>query len=143
MLADYFSNLTSGRLAPVPFLIRWLILIVLLFAIGIGVAAAIGSVERIFGGDLPAFQNTLIELFGLPFVMVLAGLIAAFAFASLNIIAKRARDAGLPGWSMAILVAMLMAAAPKISNLPAINSLGPLLVLVLALLPTDQFRKSD
>ncbi|MEM6495620.1 MAG: DUF805 domain-containing protein [Pseudomonadota bacterium] len=143
MMRDYFLEIFDGRLRPIPFLVRWLALIVLMFGLAIGTGAAIGLTERIVGGDLQALQQELLSSLGGPVVIAVLIAFLAFAFANLNIIAKRARDVGLPGWITAVLIAALSGGASQATGEPTTGGLGLILLIVLALMPTDMMRKGS
>jgi uncharacterized membrane protein YhaH (DUF805 family) len=98
MLRGLFGDVMNGRLARLTFLGYWVLLTVLVVTLGIGIGFAIGAAEHLMGGDLQAAQDQLRERFGGPAVIAIAVVFGAFAFAGLNIEAKRLRDIGLPGW---------------------------------------------
>ena len=58
-------------------------------------------------------------------------------------IAKRARDIGLPGWLAAIVTAALTGGAQKATGHAGGSGIGGLLVLILAFLPTDMLRRGS
>lgn len=143
MFRDYFLEIFDGRLGPMPFITRWLVLIVLMFGLVIGAAAAIGLTERLVGGDLQALQQELLSSLGGPFAIMVLVAFLAFAFAHLNIIAKRARDVGLPGWITAILIAALSGGVTQATGEATTSGLGLMLLIILALLPKDMLRKGS
>jgi uncharacterized membrane protein YhaH (DUF805 family) len=137
VLKDYLGELANGRLTPVRFVVLWVVLVVAFLAVMLGMGAAIGITERIIGGDIATTQEVIRQKFGLPALIVLLILGVAFIFAHLNILAKRARDIGLPGWLVAILVAALLGA----SSQSATGIGGLIAVLLLAVLPTDMLAR--
>lgn len=141
MFNDYFGGLSNGRLASIPFLLRWLILLALFIGVFVGLGAAIGLTERIVGGDLAALQRDLAASLGGPLAIVLLVALLVFVFANLNITAKRARDIGLPGWLTAIVIAMLSGGISQATGQPETGGLGFLLLLILTFLPTDMMRR--
>ena len=143
MFKDYLSEISDGRLASVPFLVRWLVLLAVFFALLIGIGAAIGLTERIVGGDLKALRQKLTSNLGGPLAISLLIAFLVFAFANLNIIAKRARDVGLPGWLTAIVIGALSGGATQVTGQAATGGLGLLLLLILAFLPTNMIRQKS
>ena len=143
MFNDYLFEVSDGRLKTVPFLVRWLILLAVFFGLAIGLGAAIGVTERLIGGDIDSLRQSLTSNLGGPVaILVLVGFFA-FAFANLNIIAKRARDVGLPGWLTAVVIAALSGGASQVTGQAATGGIGPLLLLVLAFLPTNMMRRKS
>jgi uncharacterized membrane protein YhaH (DUF805 family) len=143
MIADYFGDVFAGRLSAKRFLIRWAVLVLTFLVAAIGLGALIGITERLIGGDIAEVQRSLAENFGGPAAIILLISFFAFAFAMLNIIAKRARDVGLPGWLTALVIAGLSGAATQATGQSTSGGLGLLLTLILAFLPTDWLAKRD
>lgn len=98
MFRAYFGDLSTGRLARLPFLGYLVLLSVLFVFYGLGIAFGIGVAEYLIRGDLPAAQVYLTEHVGLPVIILTGFFILILGFAKLNLIAKRIRDMGLPGW---------------------------------------------
>jgi uncharacterized membrane protein YhaH (DUF805 family) len=143
MFKDYCSEGSNGRLTSIPFLIRWLALLAIFFVLLIGLGAAIGLTERIVGGDLEALRQRLTSNLGGPVAILLLIAFLVFAFANLNIIAKRARDVGLPGWLTAIVIGALSGGATQVTGQAATGGLGVVLLLILAFLPTNMMRQKS
>lgn len=141
MFNDYLLEISDGRLKSTTFLVRWLLLIALLVGLFIGLGAAIGMTERVVGGDIQALQQELISMLGGPMAVLILIAVVLFAFANLNITAKRARDVGLPGWLTAIVIAALSGGGPQMTGEATAGGLGFLLLIILALLPTDMLRQ--
>ena len=78
-----------------------------------------------------------------PAIIGIGVLSVVFAFAQLNILAKRARDIGLPGWLTAIVVACLIGGASQMVDHPSAGGIGPLLLIVLTVIPSDALRRSS
>ena len=143
MIKDYFLDVFDGRLRSIPFLIRWLILLALMIGLAIGLGAVIGVTERLVGGDIQALQQELSSNLGGPVAILMLVAILVFAFANLNITAKRARDVGLPGWLTAIVIAALSGGASQVSGQATTGGLGLILLVILTFLPTDMIRKDS
>jgi uncharacterized membrane protein YhaH (DUF805 family) len=84
----------------------------------------------------------LAQRLGGAFAIVFIVLMAVLRFAKLNIVAKRARDIGLPGWLTAIVTFAVSGGASRMADHGAVGSIGLLLILIVALLPTDMLRKT-
>lgn len=143
MFNDYFGSVSDGRLGTRRFIMLWLVLIAGFVILGLLIGASIGVAERLIGGDVEAVRKTLSQNFGLPVIIALAVIFVAFAFANLNILAKRARDVGLPGWITAIVIAGLSGGVSQATGSGAVAGLGLLLTLILAFIPSNQFRRND
>jgi uncharacterized membrane protein YhaH (DUF805 family) len=106
MLRTYFGGLTNGRLARLPFLGFWVLLWVLFLLYGLGIAFGIGVVEPLVFEGLEGARGYLLANYGLAVLVALAVFCLAFGFAQLNLIAKRLRDMGLPGWLVLLVLAL-------------------------------------
>jgi len=142
MLRDYFGDFANGRLKSIAFLVRWLVLLAIVFGVLIGIGAAIGVTERLAGGDIATLQRELAQSLGGPFAIAMLVFMGLVLIANLNIIAKRARDVGLPGWVTAIVIAGLSGTASQAGGHIATGSVGLMLLIVLTFLPTDMLRSS-
>jgi len=93
-----FGAVKNGRMTRLPFVIYMscIQLVLLLYVIGVGVAAGLGDVALI--GDLDQAQQRLSDFISTPFILATVVFFLAAIFAHLNILAKRIRDIGLPGW---------------------------------------------
>ena len=137
MIGDYFGSALSGRLQTKRFIILWLALMLAFTAFGLLIGASIGVAERLIGGDLATAQKLLIEKLGLPAIIGVFVIFILFAFAKLNIIAKRARDIGMPGWLTAIVLAGLIGGSTQAVGQASAGGIGMLLLIVLAFVPTN------
>jgi uncharacterized membrane protein YhaH (DUF805 family) len=140
MVRDYFGDFANGRLKSIPFMVRWLVLLAIFFGVLIGIGAAIGITERLAGGDVEALQRELAQNLGGPFAIAMLVFLVLVLIANLNIIAKRARDVGLPGWLTAIGIAGLSGGISQVAGPTGTGGLGLLLLIVLTFLPTDMLR---
>ena len=137
MIGDYLGSALSGRLQTKRFIILWLALMLAFVAFGLLIGASIGVAERLIGGDLATAQKLLIEKLGLPAIIGVFVIFILFAFAKLNIIAKRARDIGLPGWLTAIVLAGLIGGSTQAVGQTSAAGIGMLLLIALAFVPTN------
>ncbi|WP_295387241.1 DUF805 domain-containing protein [uncultured Thiodictyon sp.] len=144
MLHAFFGGLTQGRLTRLPFLGFWVLLWLLVALYGTGIAFGIGVAEPLIFDGPGAARDWLAGHFGPP-VLVLLGLCGLlFVLAQLNLLAKRIRDMGLPGWSVLLVIALL-AAALRYTLPPGGGPLDPethgLLLLALLLIPSGLFTR--
>lgn len=141
MIKVLFGDIASGRLARLPYLGYYVLLTLLIAAFGIGVAVMIGVSEQLIGGDLQQAQDTLRQWLSPPFMVVLGLVVVGVLFAGANIMAKRLRDIGLPGWWSVLAVAVLTGAVSFAVSEQASSGLHLLIALALALIPTGAFSK--
>jgi len=98
MIKALIGEVKTGRLMRLQYLGYSVLLSLLMFGFGLAVVMAIGAAEHIAGGDLQQVQEQLREQFTLPAMVVMAVVMPLFLFIGVNIMAKRIRDIGLPGW---------------------------------------------
>ena len=98
MIKALFGEVKTGRLMRLQYLGYSVLLSLLMFGFGLAVVMAIGVGEHIAGGDLQQVQDQLLEQLTLPVMLVMAVVMPLFLFIGVNIMAKRIRDIGLPGW---------------------------------------------
>lgn len=142
MFIDYFGSVGSGRLHTLRFIVLWFALATSFIALGLLIGVSIGIAERLVGGDLATAQKLLAEELGMPAIFAAFALFVLFGFAKLNIIAKRARDTGLPGWLTAIVLAGLIGGSSQMVGTEVAGGVGMLLLILLAFVPTDTWAQS-
>ena len=98
MIKALFGEVKTGRLMRLQYLGYSVLLSLLMFGFGLAVVMIIGVGEHIAGGDLQQVQDQIREQLTLPAMLVMAVVMPLFLFIGLNIMAKRIRDIGLPGW---------------------------------------------
>ena len=102
MIKALFGEVKTGRLMRLQYLGYSVLLSLLMFGFGLAIVMAIGVGEQIAGGDLQQvqgqLQDQLLEQLTLPVILVMAVVMPLFLFIGVNIMAKRIRDIGLPGW---------------------------------------------
>ena len=86
-------------------------------------------------------QAHLRKNFSLPVIIIVAAFAILALLAKLNIIAKRARDIGLPGWITAIIIAGLVGMVSQYQQSTASGGLGFFILIVLALIPSNALRR--
>ena len=141
MFKIYFGEIRDGRLARLQYLGYSILLAAIAFGIVILVVLAIGAGEHIIGGDLQQAQDKLRDWFSLPFMVLFGLAYLGLAFAGANIMAKRIRDIGLPGWWV-VLAVMLLTGFSSTAGPEQIGSgLSTLIWIALLLIPGGAFSK--
>ena len=141
MLKGLFGETSNGRLTRLPYLGYLVLLAALSLGFAIAVGLMIGAGEQLIGGDLQQAQAKLAEWSTLPFMVVFGLVVAVFVFAGANIMAKRIRDIGLPGWWSVLAIVVLTGVVSVAISAQASNGLYLLITLALLLIPTDAFAK--
>jgi len=141
MLGEYFGEISDGRLNTRRFILLWLVLVAVFVVFALLIGTSIGIAEHLIGGDLENAQAILRENLAIPAIIAIAVFFLLFAFAKLNIIAKRARDTGLPGWLSAIIIAGLTGASSQLAGGVSSGGVGLLLLVILTFIPTNTFRR--
>jgi uncharacterized membrane protein YhaH (DUF805 family) len=112
-----------------------LLLSLLMLGVGLTVAAAVGAGEQVIDGDLQQAQNLLSEALSGPFLLVFAVLMILFMFIGANIMAKRIRDIGLPGWWSVLAIFVLSGLLSNLVSANASNILNSVIWILLLLVP--------
>ena len=149
MITALFGDLRDGRLQRLPYLGYCLLVLLLVFAVGLGFVFIFGISEgltaAITGGDVEKAQQLLQQHLGGTAIvlLVVATLVigTAISFANLNLQAKRLRDMGLPGWiAVAAIFALELVITATVGNQTA-STLHLIVFLALLLIPSDTFAK--
>ena len=135
MLKVLLGNVRHGRLSRLPYLGYSLLIIALMLGFGIAIAVAAGVGEQLVGGDLQQAQDKLREWFALPAILLIVLVMSLLLFMSANIMAKRVRDVGLPGWWTVAAVVVLTAMVTYWVSDDAGNGLHTIVWIVLLLVP--------
>lgn len=138
----FFGGIRDGRLARLPFLAWSMLLMLLVIGFGLALGAFLVIVQNTMGGD-PAASEAALEAFvagplTIPFALI--GLIVLFA--QYNLVAKRVRDIGLPGWPAVLAVVLLTGIAAATVAETAVGLLNAAVGLVLVLVPGDALRRA-
>ena len=139
MLNVLIGDIKNGRLLRLQYLGYALFLILLFSLFAFGTILAIGAGEHILGGDLQQAQAQLQEWFSLPFLLIFIVFMAVLSFMSLNIMAKRIRDMGLPGWWMVLILFVLESVVSYFISQQVSSGLHTLIWILLVLIPSDVF----
>lgn len=142
MFKNIFGDIRKGRLLRLPYLGYSLLLLVLIFVFMISIGLMIGSAEQMMGGNLQQAQDQLRAQFTLPFIIIYLLIMIVFLFAGLNIMAKRIRDMGLPGWWTILGIFILSIVVIAFVSEQAGSVLNTVAWLALLLLPGETFNKA-
>jgi uncharacterized membrane protein YhaH (DUF805 family) len=129
MLRVYFGEFASGRLGRLGYLGHYVGLTLAMVAVGLAVGFGAGVTEEVVGADTAAEATQPLSVVAL---VVLSILGVAAAVAGVNILAKRLRDIGLPGWwgAAGIFVAAAILAAVGGDSVSGLFGLVVFVVLV-------------
>ncbi len=141
MINSLFGDIRNGRLNRMTYLVYWMLLTAFMVGVGFAIVFAIGAGEMLLGGNLAQAQDKLRGWFTLPTVVVVGLISMAVFFAHLNIIAKRVRDIGLPGWWVVLLLAILGIILSTQVSESASDTLSMIALIALLLLPGGVFER--
>jgi uncharacterized membrane protein YhaH (DUF805 family) len=137
VLKTLFGDVHNGRLKRLQYVGYSLLLSLLMIGFGFAVVAAIGLGEDFIGGDLQQVQDMLRERLTLPYMIVFAVATLLFMFTGANIMSKRIRDIGLPGWWSVLALLVLFTALSYAVSDQISSILQSLVWLLLSLIPGD------
>lgn len=141
MIKALFGEVKTGRLMRLQYLGYSVLLSLLMFGFGIAVVMAIGVGEHIAGGDLQQVQDQLLEQLTLPVMLVMAVVMPLFLFIGVNIMAKRIRDIGLPGWWTVLAVFIVSGVVTYLVSDNAGSIVNTLAWVAVVLLPGNALAK--
>jgi uncharacterized membrane protein YhaH (DUF805 family) len=141
MFKALFGEVRNGRLKRLQYVGYSLLLSVLMMGFGFVIVAFIGAGEHIIGGDLQQAREILRERFTLPYIVLFAAVTLLFMFTGANIMAKRIRDIGLPGWWTMLALLVLFAALSYVLSDEVSSGLQTLVWLVLSLIPGNSLAR--
>ena len=141
MIKALLGNVKTGRLMRLQYLGYSLLVYLLMLGFVFVVILAIGAGEHIIGGDLQHAQDKLREMFTLPAMIVFAVIMPLFLFMVANIMAKRIRDIGLPGWWSVLAIIVITGIVSYMVSNEVSNGLSTLIWVVLLLVPSNAQAK--
>ncbi|MCG6940717.1 MAG: hypothetical protein LJE69_05650 [Thiohalocapsa sp.] len=143
MFRALWGDIQNGRLERLPFLGWYLLVSLLALLLAFGIGAVIGAAERMAGGDPVAHQLSLADSLGTTGVLAVAVVFALLLMAQLNLMAKRARDMGLPVPWLLVLGWLLLSGLVSSGGGAALGGLLSLVVLLaLLFVPTGAFGRT-
>lgn len=137
MVKVFLGNIINGRLKRLQYFGYSLLLGVLVVGFGLIIGLAIGAGEHIVGGNLQQAQALLREWLTLPFLIVFGLASVLCLFGGINIMAKRIRDIGLPGWWTTLIILVLEVSASFAFSEQHSGGLHSIIWIALLLVPTD------
>ena len=139
MFTALFGDLKGARLARLPYFGYTVLLTVVLTLIVAVTVAAIAGTENLANGSLEEIQRRFAATAGGPTVMVFTASMLALLFAHFNLMAKRVRDIGLPGWPVVLVIFVISAIIAGGVSEEHAGKINTLLWLALVLVPGDTF----
>jgi uncharacterized membrane protein YhaH (DUF805 family) len=143
MFKIFFGEIKTGRLQRLAFLGYSLLIQLLVIGFVIAIIVVIGASEQLIGGDLQQAQDMLRAWFSVPFIIVFGIGMALFGFAGFNLMAKRIRDTGLPGWWTLLAILVVEIIVSIIISQETSANVHIFLTIVLLLIPADTFSKTE
>jgi len=141
MFKTYFGDIHDGRLMRLQYLGYSILLSAIAFGIMLMIVLAVGAGEHLIGGDLQQAQDKLRGWFSLPAIALFGLVYLGLAFAGANIMAKRIRDIGLPGWWMVLLIFLITGGATAAGSEQSGSGLYSLIWIALLLIPGGAFAR--
>ncbi len=137
MFRALWGDIQNGRLKRLPFLGWHLIISLLAALLAFGIGAAIGTAERMAGGEAVGHELALADSLGTTGLLAVAVIFALLLMAQLNLMAKRVRDMGLPVPWLLVLGWLLLSGLVSSGGGAALGGLLSLMVLLaLLFVPT-------
>jgi uncharacterized membrane protein YhaH (DUF805 family) len=143
LLTTYYGALRDGRLSRLSYLGHSLVLMLFFLLFGVAVVYAIGLAEHLVGGDLAEAQEKIRSAMGIPALLLCGSVALGVIFAQFNIAAKRVRDMGLPGWSVAIGSFVLLVLLSTQDQIGAANLISAVYSLSLLFVPGGTFATNS
>lgn len=143
MIGVYFGEINTGRLKRLPYLGYGLLITVALFILMFAFVVMIAGAESIIGGDFSETQRRLTDMFGIPVIVLFVILFLGFLFASANLMAKRARDIGWPGWWTVLAVFAATVVISFMFSETMANILNFIIILPFLFIPSDKFERKN
>jgi len=141
MINTLLKEIKTGRLLRLQYLGYSLFISLLVVVFVAAVVFAIGAGEHILGGNLQDAQNQLREWFTLPFMIVFGIFMASILFIGFNLMAKRIRDIGLPGWWSILVIMIISGVLSYAVSQQASSGFHTLIWILLVLVPTNALAK--
>ena len=142
MMTVLFGDIKNGRLQRLQFLGYSLLVSVLTVVIMMGVVVAIAGAEKFAGGDLQQAQAAIRESLGGPFMVIFAIFMLVIFFIQANLMAKRIRDMGLPGWWVVLALVIIAGLVGGMMSEQAGGVFQGIVTLILLFVPSNSFAKS-
>ena len=141
MLKILFGDIKHGRLTRLPYFIYSLVFNLVVIGIGVGVVLSIGAGEQLISGDTELAQQKILSMLSGPFLLVFLVVTVLLVFSWYNLMAKRLRDIGLPGWWSVLVIVILESVISLNISGHASSGLHTLIWVVLLFIPSNTFQK--
>jgi uncharacterized membrane protein YhaH (DUF805 family) len=141
--AILLGEIGNGRLARLPFLAYTMLLMLIVIGAALLLGAGFGIAENMIGGEGAAAQAEIESLFAGPLLIVLALVGLGVLFVHYNLIAKRARDIGLPGWAAVALIVVVTGLAGAVFSESVAGVVNALTGLALLLVPSGALARAS
>lgn len=142
MLQILFGDIKFGRLTRLPYFIYSLLFNFVVIGIGIGVVLSIGAGEQIISGDIQQAQQKILSMFSGPFLLLFLVVTILLVLSWYNLMAKRIRDIGIPGWWAVLVIVILESIISVNISGKASSGIHTLIWIVLLLIPSNTFEKT-
>jgi len=139
MLKIYFGEFSDGRLLRLPYLGYTLLMVAVFIGFVFGTIILMGAAETMMGGDLAGAQQTLMTALGIPYMTILGVIVLGVLVGSLNVMAKRVRDIGLPGWMFVLGFMIVSFLVSGFISESASNGLSTIVGFGLLFIPSNTF----
>jgi uncharacterized membrane protein YhaH (DUF805 family) len=141
MFKILFGDIKAGHLRRLAFIGYWILLTVFMIGFGFAIILAIGAGETLIGGDLTAAQDSLRRWFSIPSVVIVSLIYMTVLFGHFNIVAKRIRDTGLPGWWSMLFIVILQIIITVVISEQGGQIFSLLMWLALLFIPGNTFGR--
>jgi len=141
MINTLVGDIKTGRLLRLQYIGYSLVLLLMVLGFVIFTILAIGAGEHLLNGNLQEAQAQLQDWFSLPFILAFGVFMIVLLFSSMNIMAKRIRDIGLPGWITVFGVMILEGIVSVVISEESGSSLHTVVWLLLVLVPSNTLGK--
>ncbi len=139
MFRRIFAEITGARLARLPYFGYTALLTVVLVVIVFAIVAGIAGLENLAEGNITEIEKRFAETGGGPLVIAFMLFMLALLFAHFNLMAKRLRDIGFPGWPGVLVVFVGIAIVSAVIGENYAGPINTLIWLALVLIPGNAF----
>ncbi len=135
MFGKIFAELTGARMARLPYFAYTLLLTVTLVVVVFAIVTGIAGFENLRDGNITAIEKRFAEDAGGTLLIAFILFLLTLMFAHFNLMAKRLRDIGFPGWPGVLAVFVGTAVVTAVIGDNYAGTINTLVWLVLVLIP--------
>jgi len=139
MFRTMFADIKGARLPRLPYFGYSVLLTVLLLVIMFAAVAGVVGTESLADGNIAEIQQRFAEKAGGPTLVILLLSMLALLFAHFNLMAKRVRDIGFPGWPGVLVIFVVSAIAGSVVAEQYASLVNTIVWLALVLIPGGAF----